>query len=141
MDEINIKEIVFATKGTLLWGKADINISEVLTNSGKAVAGSLFVPIVGERVDGHEYIQDAFLHGAAACLSHKELPEVEGRACILVEDTLQALQALGTYYREKYPIPVIGITGNGCGCPGGIPKSIKDRRKYEQPGRASLNDA
>ncbi len=112
MDEINIKEIVLATKGTLLWGKADINITEVLTNSGKAVAGSLFVPIVGERVDGHDYIQDAFLHGAAACLSHKELPEVEGRACILVEDTLQALQALGTYYREKYPIPVIGITGS-----------------------------
>lgn len=112
MNELKIKEIVLATKGKLLWGNEDINISEVLTNSGKAVAGSLFVPIVGERVDGHDYVQDAFLHGAAACLSHKELPEVEGRACILVEDTLQALQALGTYYREKYPIPVIGITGS-----------------------------
>lgn len=112
MEVFTIKEIARAVGGSILWGDENIRIKEVLTNSKAVTAGSLFVPIVGERVDGHDFIKDALAGGAAACLSQRKIEETEGKACILVENTLQALQKLGTWYREKFALPVIGITGS-----------------------------
>ncbi|SHO49996.1 UDP-N-acetylmuramoyl-tripeptide--D-alanyl-D-alanine ligase [Anaerocolumna xylanovorans] len=112
MEALTIKEIAQAVGGSILWGDENSRIEEVTTNSKKAAEGSLFVPIAGERVDGHDFIKDALAGGAAACLSQRKIEEVEGKACILVEDTLQALQKFGTCYREKFSIPVIGITGS-----------------------------
>lgn len=112
MEALSIKEIAQAAGGKILYGDGNMVIREVTTNSRNLSEGSLFVPILGERVDGHDYIPDAFSKGAAACLTGKMIPEYEGKACILVEDTLKALQALGAYYRDKFPIPIIGITGS-----------------------------
>lgn len=112
MEELTIKEIAEAVGGSLLWGDEKGRIKEVTTNSKKAEEGFLFVPIAGERVDGHDFIKDAFAGGALACLSGKRMEETEGKACILVEDTLKALQTLGTYYRNKFSVPIIGITGS-----------------------------
>ncbi|SHJ95980.1 UDP-N-acetylmuramoyl-tripeptide--D-alanyl-D-alanine ligase [Anaerocolumna jejuensis DSM 15929] len=112
MEALTIKEIANAVEGSIIWGDENAEIEEVLTNSKNVTAGSLFVPIVGERVDGHDFIKNAFTGGAAACLSQRKIEEAEGKACILVEDTLKALQALGAYYRNKFSLPVIGITGS-----------------------------
>lgn len=118
MEVLNIEEIVKAVSGILLSGDKDRTVTYVSTNSKQIEKDTLFVPIVGERTDGHRYIEDAFKAGAVATFTSKELSMEERNrlpatyAYIKVEDTVEALQALGTYYRSKFSIPVIGITGS-----------------------------
>lgn len=112
MEALSIKEAAMAVNGRVLFGEESTLITFVSTNSKAFQEGGLFVPIVGENVDGHNYIEDAALHGANVCFTDRELTYKEGMAYILVDNTLQALQALGTYYRSKFNIPVIGITGS-----------------------------
>ncbi len=112
MESLSIKEIVNAVNGVLLCGEESTLINSISTNSNKLEENALFVPIKGERVDGHTFINDAFASGAVACFTSNEIPLNKDYVYIKVEDTLNALQALGAYYRSKFNIPVIGITGS-----------------------------
>lgn len=75
--------------------------------------GQLYVPIKGERFDGHDFIQKAVAAGAAAALWHENqpLPEVD-IPLILVADTVTALQRLAREYRLQLKLKVVGITGS-----------------------------
>ncbi len=73
--------------------------------------GGLFIPIKGQKVDGHRFIEPSFEAGAMAVLSEVELETVSG-PYILVQSTEQALKDLATYYREQLEIPVVGIIGS-----------------------------
>ena len=112
MKEMNIAEVAGAVKGNIIHGSKTINISSVSTNSKEVSEGALFVPIIGEQYDAHDFIEDAYKHGALACLTSKEDIYHEGITCIQVEDTLVALQDLARYYRNQFNIPIIGITGS-----------------------------
>lgn len=115
MEAISIKEIVNAVQGNLICGDETAQVTSVTTNSKEVFPGALFVPIVGERVDGHKFIESAFASGAAATFTSLPIimEEVDlDFAYIQVENTLEALQKLGAYYRNKFNIPVIGITGS-----------------------------
>lgn len=109
MKPMKLSEIARAVGGTLVGGKAETEITEVCTDSRKITKGCLFVPLVGEKFDGHDYIEKAFAGGAAAALTAKDS---SGGALICVEDTLRALQALAAYYRSLFAIPVVGLTGS-----------------------------
>ena len=112
---ITIKQIVSAVNGTLLSGDENIVVTSVSVNSREIGVGALFVPVIGERVDGHNFISGAFENGAVATFvsSSKELIEfTEDKAYIQVEDTVKALQMLGSWYRDQFKMPVIGITGS-----------------------------
>lgn len=91
-------------------------VNIVITDSRQSVDKALFIPIVGDRFDGHNYIQQAFENGAVAVLwnKHKSLPDFlpTDFPVFLVEDTLIALQSLATYYRDEINPIVIGITGS-----------------------------
>lgn len=113
MDKITAKEIIEATGGTLLHGSEDCVITFVGIHSKEMEENGLFVPIIGERVDAHLFIEDAFSHGASAAFTSKPITAYQkGKTYIQVEDTITALQALAEYYRSKFQIPVIGITGS-----------------------------
>lgn len=116
MEALSIKEIAEAVGGKILCGDENKMITAVSTNSKNVDAGALFVPIVGERVDAHDFIEDAFANGAAACFTsrNKVMNSVhaQSKIHIAVEDTLKALQLLGSFYRSRFNIPVIGITGS-----------------------------
>lgn len=112
MEPLSIKEIANAVGGNVLCGNEETLIRYVSTNSKEEVVDSLFVPIIGERVDGHDFIHDAFKNGAVACFVSKDISPLHDFIYIKVEDTLKALQNLGSYYRNKFNIPVIGITGS-----------------------------
>lgn len=105
------KEICAAVGGTLL--QSGTAVTAVSTDSRKVGAGELFIPLVGERFDGHAYLQSALASGAAGCLTAKK-PErmLPGKFYILVEDTLLALKALASWYRGKFDLPVVQITGS-----------------------------
>lgn len=113
MEKISISEIVNATGGVLLSGNTDDTVTSVCIDTRKTRENSLFIPLIGERVDGHDFISDAFESGASVSLIQKDhtLCEALG-ALIEVESTQKALGDLAKYYRQKFSIPVIGITGS-----------------------------
>lgn len=76
MENITINEIVLATGGKLIVGNTDEVINSVSIDSRKIKAGALFVPIIGENVDGHNYIQNAFENGAKVSLIQKNMMQV-----------------------------------------------------------------
>ena len=85
-----------------------VTVTSVVTDSREAVAGSLFVCIAGERVDGHDYAARAVEQGAVAVLASRPL---EGLSVpvLLVQDTVGAVAAL---WRGKSSARVVGITGS-----------------------------
>lgn len=113
MEPISIREILYATGGEMInRGSSDCEITNISVDSREAVAGTLFVPIVGERTDAHDFISAAFDTGACATLTSKRDIGFFAKPCILVNDTMEALQSLASYYRDKFDIPVIGVTGS-----------------------------
>ena len=86
-------------------------VSSVTTDSRKVEADSLFVPIVGERVDAHKFIPQVMEAGALATLSEKVLEDAP-YPYILVESSLQAVKDIAEFYLEELSIPVVGITGS-----------------------------
>lgn len=119
MKRLTCKEILQATGGKLVSGYPEQEILDISTDSRTIKAGSLFIPIKGERFDGHDFIKNALEKGAAGTLTNKDLCEVEygkdeykDRIMIKVDDTLKALRDIAAYYRKKFSIPFIGITGS-----------------------------
>ncbi|WP_028611227.1 UDP-N-acetylmuramoyl-tripeptide--D-alanyl-D-alanine ligase [Paenibacillus harenae] len=99
------------------WNGSDpeLLISGVTTDSRQAGAGRLFVPLAGERFDGHDYLEQAVQNGAAAALWQKGREVPEGLAdvpLLIVGDTLAALQRLASAYRSELVVRVVGITGS-----------------------------
>ena len=112
MTPCTVREICAAVNGVLLQG-SDAAVTQVSTDSRSVPAGALFVPLVGERFDGHAYIGKALESGAAGCLTAR-MPEVllPGKFYIQVEDTRLALKALASWYRGKFDLPVVQVTGS-----------------------------
>ncbi|MBY0062737.1 MULTISPECIES: UDP-N-acetylmuramoyl-tripeptide--D-alanyl-D-alanine ligase [Priestia] len=75
--------------------------------------GNLYIPIKGERFNGHTFVDKAIENGSVATLWNKdeENPPTD-ISVILVDDTLEALQQLAKSYRHELDIKVVGITGS-----------------------------
>ena len=86
------------------------SVSAVSTDSRDKLAGALFIPIRGEKFDGHDYINEAFTKGAACVLSEK--PIDSDKPVICVKNTKSALACLARYYRSRFKIPVVAVTGS-----------------------------
>lgn len=86
-------------------------IAGVVNDNRQVEKDFLFVPMVGARVDGHDFIKDAFSKGAYASLAEKPLDEVSG-PYILVEDTKIALKQIARAYRSQLDIPIVGVVGS-----------------------------
>ena len=106
------REICAAVGGTLLQDSG-APVTGVTTDSRAVQPGQLFIPLVGERFDGHAYIAKALDGGAAGCLTARE-PEalLPGKLYIQVADTRLALKALASWYRGKFHLPVVQVTGS-----------------------------
>src|SRR6476620_10523356 len=90
-----------------------VNISGVSIDSRKVTANNLFVPLLGEQVDGHHYVEKAMNQGAAAALWQQNVPNPpKDFPIILVENTEVALQELARAYRQQLSVKVIGVTGS-----------------------------
>ena len=98
--------------GTLLQDSG-APVTGVTTDSRAVQPGQLFIPLVGERFDGHAYISKAQEGGAAGCLT-AAAPEtlLPGKLYIQVADTRLALKALASWYRDKFDLPVVQVTGS-----------------------------
>ena len=132
MTGITVKELLEATGGNLLLGQEDQHAGHISLDSRKMEGDDLFVPIVGERVDAHLFLCQAIASGAAAVFTseHHRWEDVKasvrqqcggnreqekkalGAAWIEVPDTKKALQDLGSFCRNRLPLPLVGITGS-----------------------------
>lgn len=110
---LTLTEVINATNGKLLNPEIKVDsIEKITTDSRQIVAHSLFIPLKGERFDGHEFITSVYDKGARAVLTMEEGVKDKRLATILVDNTRKALLDLARYYRLKFAIPVIGITGS-----------------------------
>lgn len=88
----------------------DFYINGVSTDTRTIEKGNLFVPIIGEKMDGHDYIENAIKGGATAVLTSKDMEITV--PYIKVSDTLKALIDLSAYYRLLFSPLVVGVTGS-----------------------------
>ncbi len=106
-------EIAVMCGGTISHGQ-DRNkvIRGVITDSRHIAAGCLFVPIVGERYDGHDFALKGLASGAGATLWQSDRGVCPAGSVIEVNDTLVALQLLAKAYLKEVGCKVVGITGS-----------------------------
>ena len=111
---MTVQEIAAAAGGEWKNPRADApTVSAVSTDSRKLLPGCLFVPWVGERFDGHDFIEKALAGGAAGCLCARLPAELRpDKFYIQVPDTRLALRALASAYRDRFSIPFVQITGS-----------------------------
>jgi UDP-N-acetylmuramoyl-tripeptide--D-alanyl-D-alanine ligase len=108
MIELKASEIAKIIDGQLIGSDITVTAAPVF-NSNQATEGSIFLALVGEKTDGHNYISDAFARGCVLALVTKEVPE----RCIVVKDVLAALNSLASYVRQALPeLKVIALTGS-----------------------------
>jgi len=125
-------DIIKATRGTLLQGDPGAFFCGVSTDSRTAQSGQLYVPLQGEHHDGHHFISGALrrdVRGLLVAWKHVAQPPSAGLAqagapvlhaippeitVIAVPDTLTALGDLARAWRDRFPIPVVAVTGS-CG--------------------------
>ena len=113
MRAITVNELTAAVEGTLLCGDGAQRVDTFSTDSRTVGTGEVFVPIVGERFDGHDYMEKAMEAGAAGCLCARAPEHVPaGKFCVLTDDTRLALKRLATWYRAQFDLPVVQITGS-----------------------------
>ncbi|MBZ4656301.1 MAG: UDP-N-acetylmuramoylalanyl-D-glutamyl-2,6-diaminopimelate--D-alanyl-D-alanyl ligase, partial [Thermoanaerobacter sp.] len=116
MMELLIDEIVRATEGKLIKGNLKDKVMGISTDSRKVKKDELFIPLKGEKYDGEDFVKDAIDKGASAVITAR-LDNVEclkdfSVNVIYVNETLEALHKIASYYIKKFNIPFIAVTGS-----------------------------
>ena len=93
--------------------KADLTkeATSVVIDSRQVEEGGIFIATVGNRVDGHSFIDDVFEKGALGVICEK-MPSRPKGPCIVVNDSFTALRKLAGYYRSQISVKVVGIVGS-----------------------------
>lgn len=126
---LTFADVIEALLGTRPeWGRQVI--TEAVIDSRQAIPGSMFVALPGERVDGHDFVAQAFERGAHLALVQRQAPggahvldlrpgadinwsaPPDGPLCLLVEESLPALQKIARFWRRRLDLRVIGVTGS-----------------------------
>jgi UDP-N-acetylmuramoyl-tripeptide--D-alanyl-D-alanine ligase len=115
-------DLASATRGSLIQGRGQDSFVGVSTNSRTCQTGELFVPLHGERHDGHDYIPKALGRGVRGVLVERRflrgnghLPQLPQEVtAVAVADTLTALGDLAQAWRRRFALPVVSLTGS-CG--------------------------
>ena len=113
MKNMTLSSIAKACKGILHAEENEkmLLVEGVVIDSRKVKKGYAFIATKGERVDGHDYIEQVYQEGAS-CVICERSPQLENKPYILVEDSFQALKDIAKYYREQLEVKVVGITGS-----------------------------
>uniref|UniRef100_A0A7C5AMN7 UDP-N-acetylmuramoyl-tripeptide--D-alanyl-D-alanine ligase n=1 Tax=Desulfobacca acetoxidans TaxID=60893 RepID=A0A7C5AMN7_9BACT len=124
------QEVVLATRGRLLQGRGEESFLGISTDSRSCQTGELFIPLRGEKYDGHHFIPKALIRGVRGVLVEKgKVPGETGSwlfnpggaaafppevTVVEVPDTLTALGDLARAWRRRFSLPVVCLTGS-CG--------------------------
>ena len=118
---LKVKELLEATNGKLLNGNLEDEINDYKIDSREVKSGDFYIPIVGENVDGHRFINDTVKNNCSGffvsnidSIDIQKIKEVNKDIIIIeVEDTKKALVDIGIFNRNKHKyIEVVAITGS-----------------------------
>ncbi|TRZ96396.1 UDP-N-acetylmuramoyl-tripeptide--D-alanyl-D-alanine ligase [bacterium] len=112
-----VKELLAVTKGKLLKGRSDIAVKGISIDSRTIRPKEVFLAIKGDNFDGHDFIGPAIRKGASCVIMGKGVKKSipikgDSRALIEVRDTLRALADIATFWRNKFNIPLVAVTGS-----------------------------
>jgi UDP-N-acetylmuramoyl-tripeptide--D-alanyl-D-alanine ligase len=109
-----VDDLVAATGGRLIGPTSVTSFSTAAVDSRHVVPGCCFVALRGERVDGHRFLDEAVRNGATVAIVERavELPAGLDAALVQVPDSLAALQELAAWWRTRFAVRVVGITGS-----------------------------
>ena len=88
----------------------DMMINSVSSDTRTIRKGDLFIALVGERFNGHDYVRVAVENGAAAVICSQDVET--DVPVLMVDDTLLAMHRLASYYRSLLDIKIVAITGS-----------------------------
>ncbi|WP_375473793.1 UDP-N-acetylmuramoyl-tripeptide--D-alanyl-D-alanine ligase [uncultured Nostoc sp.] len=108
---IQLAEVILANSVNLSETALTQVTSGIQTDSRTLKPGEVFVAFRGDKFDGHEFVPTAIAKGAIAAIVDFEYKN-PGFPVLQVKDTLKAYQKLGRWWRDRFNIPVIGVTGS-----------------------------
>ncbi|EGC03462.1 UDP-N-acetylmuramoyl-tripeptide--D-alanyl-D-alanine ligase [Ruminococcus albus] len=108
MEKLMLSEIIQAVRGSYGY-PADVEVKDISTDTRTITEGSLFIALKGANFDGHDFAAQAMEAGAVAVVTERP---VDGARCLIVDSTSQALLDAASYYRSRFDIPLVGITGS-----------------------------
>ena len=117
MINISLNEVALGAQGELSKSVGETVITGISIDSREVKKGEMYVALKGERVDGHSFIKKAIENGAAGILAAKEMREVALTEAgeipvVFVEDTLIGMGKLAAWYRKKFDVKVVAVTGS-----------------------------
>ena len=116
MEYLTIKELILASEGQLVSKcNEETIVSNIVIDSRKAGKDSAFVAIVGENLDGHNFINLAINQGCKTIKKNKNNNvDIENKEVNVIEvsDTEIALGDIAKFYKNKFKIPFIAVTGS-----------------------------
>lgn len=116
MEYLTIKELILASEGQLVSKcNEETIVSNIVIDSRKAGKDSAFVAIVGENLDGHNFINLAINQGCKTIIKNKNNNvDIENKEVNVIEvsDTEIALGDIAKFYKNKFKIPFIAVTGS-----------------------------
>ena len=108
MEMMKLSEIVTACRGSYGY-PSDVPVSNISTDTRTIEKGSGFIALKGENSDGHDFAAKAMELGAEAVVAERAC---QGARCIIVDSTSKALLDIAEYYRNKFSVKLVGVTGS-----------------------------
>ncbi len=112
MERITVKQITEAVQGKCQEHYFNRTIENVCTDSRKIQKGDLYIAIIGENFDGHDFVNDVVAKGAAALVVSKPIELSADIPFVVVKDTVEALGQIAAAYRQGFNQPLIAVTGS-----------------------------
>ncbi len=114
MGLLTIQDIADMMDGEIIDGDPCITINNYSYDSREGDSQTLFLPVVGENKDAHDYISGALATGMIATTTERNRVEenTEGMTYIAIDNTQNAIQRLGARYRNCFNVKCVGITGS-----------------------------
>ena len=114
MNTTSIREIAKATDGRIIKGSEELTVSGVVHDSRECGPDDLFVCVIGENLDGHDFIPQVIETGCRALLVSNEgaAEAASDASVILVDDTVKAMDDLARWYLEKLDLITVAVTGS-----------------------------
>ena len=112
--DLTLREFMMPVNGLLISGDPDIAVSGISTDTRKIRNGEMFIALRGDNFDGHDFIHNAELKGAASIVIDDEtkVPVDTKASVIKVENCLQALGDFAGFWRHQHNAKVVSVTGS-----------------------------
>ncbi|RKY35859.1 MAG: UDP-N-acetylmuramoyl-tripeptide--D-alanyl-D-alanine ligase [Candidatus Omnitrophota bacterium] len=113
-----IKEIIEITSGKLVHGKSEQCVTGICTDTRTLKQGDLFIALKGENFDGHNFVAQALKKQAIGVLvqeswiERNRILEQSEYILISVSEPVLSLCEIAAFYRKKFKISLIAITGS-----------------------------